>query len=134
MESTGGRVIDAIGDELFCEFPDADAVVLAGIRIQQSSSEARFARELSEHARFRVGLHFGQVGIEGAGIYGDTVHLARRLASLAKPEQVLTTPETMGRLRESRESRFVERTHVKGRPEPVDVVELPWGDAMTVEW
>lgn len=133
VESTRGRVIDAIGDELFCEFPDADAAVLAGIRIQQSSSEARLAGELSEHARFRVGLHFGEVGIEGAGIYGDTVHLARRLASLAKPEQALTTPETMDRLRKWRESRFVERTHVKGRPEPVDVVELPWGDAMTLD-
>jgi class 3 adenylate cyclase len=133
VESTGGRVIDSIGDELFCEFPDADAAVLAGVRVQQSSSEARLAGTLSEHARFRVGLHFGPVGIEGAGIYGDTVHLARRLASLAKPEQVLTTPQTMARLRKTRDSRFVERTHVKGRPDPVDVVELPWGEAMTLD-
>jgi hypothetical protein len=133
VESTGGRVIDSIGDELFCAFPDADAAVRAGVRVQQSSSEARCAGELSEHARFRVGLHFGPVGIEGAGIFGDTVHLARRLASLAKPEQVLTTPDTIDRLRKRCDSRFVERTHVKGRPEPVDVVEVPWGDAMTLD-
>jgi class 3 adenylate cyclase len=134
VESTGGRVIDAIGDELFCAFPDADAAVLAGVGVQESSSEARFAGELHENARYRVGLHFGPVGVEGAGIFGDTVHVARRLASLAKPGQVLTTPETMIRLCAARESRFVERTHVKGRPDPVDVVELPWGDAMTVDW
>ncbi len=134
VESTGGRVIDSIGDELFCAFPDADATVLAGVGVQESSSEARFTGELHEHARYRVGLHFGAVGLEGAGIYGDTVHVARRLASLAKPGQVLTTPETMGRLCAARESRFVERTHVKGRPDPVDVVELPWGDSMTVDW
>ena len=134
VESTGGRVIDAIGDELFCAFPDADAAVLAGVGVQESSSEARFAGELHEDARYRVGLHFGPVGVEGAGIFGDTVHVARRLASLAKPGQVLTTHETIRRLCAARESRFVERTHVKGRPDPVDVVELPWGNAMTVDW
>jgi class 3 adenylate cyclase len=134
VESTGGRVIDSIGDELFCAFLDAEAAVLAGIGLQESGSAARFAGELHEHACYRVGLHFGPVGVEGGGLYGDTVHLARRLASLAKPGQVLTTRETVGRLRAACESRFVERTHVKGRPDPVDVVELTWGDAMTVDW
>src|SRR5262245_4218491 len=93
VEAEGGRVVDSIGDELFCAFPDADATALAGVLIQQSSRDARFAGDLPEYARFRVGLHFGLVGIEGAGIFGDTVHLARRLASLAKPEQVLTSRE-----------------------------------------
>lgn len=133
IEQERGRVVDSIGDELFCSCPDADSGVRAGVGLQERIAAARQAGKLPSDVRLRVGLHHGPVGLDGTRVYGDTVHLARRIASLAKPEQVLTTGETLRRLRSPLRTRFVERVHVKGRPDEVVVVEIVWGEGATID-
>ena len=131
VEGESGTVVDSIGDELFCAFQRADSAVRAGVRIHEEMLDASFSE--AGKIQFRVGLHHGPVGIDGSSVYGDTVHLAQRLVALAKPEQVLTTSETLKQLEAPPACRLFDRTHVKGRETPVEIIEIEWSSSATID-
>jgi adenylate cyclase len=128
-----GRVVDRIGDELFSVFDDGDAALRAAIGIQSQTEQARDARQLPARLAFRVGFICGPVGLRGAEVFGDSVYLAKRVANLAKAEQVLTSRETVATLRDVTPERFVfvERVRLKGRVDEVELVEALWGERST---
>jgi adenylate cyclase len=79
----GGSVVDEVGDNLLAEFPSVvDAV---GCAIESQEALAKRNDELPEARRmfFRVGVHLGDVLVEGERIYGDGVNIAARLQALA---------------------------------------------------
>ena len=81
----GGGVVDDVGDNLLAEFPSVvDAV---GCAIEAQEALAKLNGELHEDQRmpFRVGVHLGDVLLEGDRIYGDGVNIAARLQALAQP-------------------------------------------------
>ena len=80
-----GRIVDATGDNALAEFPTALDAVEAAIEIQQVL-EARNGRLPSDRRmRFRIGVHLGDVIVDGERIYGDGVNIAARLQALAEP-------------------------------------------------
>jgi adenylate cyclase len=85
--SRGGRVIKLIGDE----------VMLAGLDV--ATVEAAFEELLRWVAdddvlvAARAGIAFGTVASRGGDLYGPTVHLAARLASMAQPGHVLVADD-----------------------------------------
>jgi adenylate cyclase len=79
-----GRVVDSPGDNLLAEFPTARDAVRCGVEIQ-AVLEARNASLPSERRMdFRIGIHMGDVAVEGDRIYGDGVNIAARLEGLAE--------------------------------------------------
>jgi adenylate cyclase len=81
----GGRVVDAVGDNLLAEFGSVVDAVACGVGIQRAL-DARNAR-LSADRRmpFRIGINLGDVIVEGDRIAGDGVNVAARLEALADP-------------------------------------------------
>ena len=80
-----GRVVDATGDNALAEFPTALDAVEAAVEIQ-SVLKARNERLPDERRmEFRLGVHMGDVTVEGERIYGDGVNIAARLQGLAEP-------------------------------------------------
>ena len=76
-----GRVVDAPGDNLLAELPSATDAVACAVAIQ---------RTLAEHPgdlgmQVRIGVHLGDVLVEGDRIYGDGINVAARLEALAEP-------------------------------------------------
>lgn len=125
-----GQVVDRIGDELMCTFPTADATARAAVRIQKRVDKLRFADDMPPDLSVRVGFHFGPVILDGDSIFGDTVYTAKRVSSLAKGRQIMTTGETLGQLEGSWElmARFAELTTLKGRKESVEIHRIDWDD------
>lgn len=122
----GGRIIDSIGDELMCTFDSAQGTVAAAVALQQA------AAELAD-INVRIGLEVGPVVREAGRVFGKTVYTAKRMATLAKARQVLTTAATADRF-ESAEfpRRFVDRIVLKGDRSATDVLEVIWDhDAAT---
>ncbi len=80
-----GRIVDATGDNALAEFPTALDAVEAAVEIQ-GVLRARNER-LSDERRmeFRIGVHIGDVTVDGDRIYGDGVNIAARLQGLAEP-------------------------------------------------
>ncbi len=138
MEETvgafGGRVLDRIGDEIFCSFDDPDVAAVAASHLQERMvaglAEGRFPRAI----RIRVGLCHGPVLETPEGHFGGTIHTAARLVALAKAGQTLTTKETLDRLSPAHRKmqRFFDRVVLKGQSGEQDVHELLWNSSDTV--
>ena len=114
----GGKVVKTLGDGLMCTFPTADAALNAAVSMRSSVKD----RPL----RIRVGFHLGPV-IESEGdIFGDTVNVAARVASFAKPDEVLFTEITVERLSQGARlgTRFLDQASLKGKSQPVSIYGL----------
>jgi class 3 adenylate cyclase len=128
VTSFGGTVVERIGDELLCTFPTAEMAAKTSIEIQGAIERARCSGRLSHMIEIRVGFHFGPVLREDDRLFGDTVYKAKRVSTLAKGQQILTTAETLQSLGSEWEAltRFVDRTNVKGKEEIFEVHEVIW--------
>ncbi len=135
VEAGGGVVIDEIGDELFCQFSCGDAAARASLAIQETVLAAREKQRLHAAVRFRIGFCEGPVGVDEERIFGDTVYLARRVATIAKADQVLTTADTLNGLAPdlSMRARWLGAVRPKGRTENVQVLDLSWAFDETLE-
>src|SRR2546423_516798 len=84
----GGRLVDSPGDNLLLEFerpPDA----LEATRLFQAfvlETNDRYAPE--DRMQFRIGVHCGEVVVDGDRIYGSGINLAARLERLPRPGRV----------------------------------------------
>jgi adenylate cyclase len=80
-----GRLVDFTGDNFLAEFPTALDAVECAVEVQRVLA-ARNAGQLEERRlEFRIGVHMGDVTIEGDRLYGDGVNIAARLEGLADP-------------------------------------------------
>ncbi len=79
-----GRVVDAPGDNLLAEFPSALDAVRCALEIQSVVATRNDPRPTEHRMEFRIGVHLGDVMVEGERIYGDGVNIAARLESLAE--------------------------------------------------
>jgi adenylate cyclase len=83
-----GRVVDSPGDNVLAEFPTALDAVRSAVEIQRSLQVRNIGRPDERRMEFRVGVHLGDVSVEGDRLYGDGVNIAARLEGLAEPGAV----------------------------------------------
>ena len=83
-----GRVVDAPGDNLLAEFPSALDATHCAVEVQRVLAARNSDLAGERRMDFRIGVHLGDVMVEGGRIYGDGVNIAARLEALAKPGAV----------------------------------------------
>jgi len=121
-----GRVVDFTGDNFLAEFPTALEAVQAAVEIQRAL-KARNADLLAERRmQFRMGVHLGDVAVEGERIYGDGVNIAARLEGLAEPGGICISGEVHGQVRQKLdlECENLGEQALKNIPHPVRVHRL----------
>jgi adenylate cyclase len=124
-----GVLVKTIGDEILVYFNDADMAVLAAVIIQETMEDDRSPETIG--VSIRIGMQYGSVIREDNDIFGDTVNVAARVASLAKARQILCTQELAYLVKNSELSnkmRSYDRLRVKGRIEPIDIFMFAWED------
>jgi len=88
IERHHGRIANTAGDGLIAEFPSVVEAVQCAIEVQ---------RELSAHTenglKFRIGVHLGDVLVDGGDLLGEGVNLAARLQSMAEPGGILISQQ-----------------------------------------
>ena len=96
----GGRVFKTMGDALYIEFPSIVSAAECALAIQRMMAERN--ADLPEMRRFvyRVGVHLGDVLVEGDDLLGDGVNIAARLESVAKPGGVCLSGAAYEHVRE----------------------------------
>jgi adenylate cyclase len=126
VHAAGGRVVKSLGDGVICLFDEADAAFRAACEMQQAARE--LAPGEGAPLRIKVGCNYGPVVLANDDVFGDTVNVCARLMSLANPEQVLTTRQTLEALSPGLRNRCRElyETQVRGRGVPVTVCEVLW--------
>jgi TolB-like protein/class 3 adenylate cyclase/Tfp pilus assembly protein PilF len=79
----GGRLVKLTGDGALIEFVSAVDALSAAIEFQQRLSEANSDQPADTALVFRMGLHLGDLIVDGDDLYGDGVNIAARLEAEA---------------------------------------------------
>ncbi len=80
----GGRIVKTSGDGLLLEFSSVVAAVTAMVAVQDGMAARNVDTAEDEAIRFRIGVHLGDVIVEGDDIFGDGVNIAARLQEIAE--------------------------------------------------
>ncbi len=121
-----GRVVDAPGDNLLAEFPSALDAVRCALEIQRVVATRNDPRPTEHRMEFRIGVHLGDVMVEGERIYGDGVNIAARLESLAEAGGVCISSAVHEQVRNKLEVSYLDLggQQVKNIPDPVRVYRV----------
>ena len=89
IERHDGRVVNTWGDAVIAEFPSVVEAVQCAVETQQELSVTNGGLPEPRRMRFRIGIHLGDVMVEGDDVYGDGVNIAARLQERADPGGIL---------------------------------------------
>ena len=126
-----GSEIKTIGDAFLVEFASAVDAANCAIDIQKTIVAHNATVPFEKRILLRIGLHIGDVVIDGDDILGDGVNIASRIEPLAEPGGICVS-EDMARQIENKvglpQESLGER-QLKGIQKPVTVFRLvlPWG-------
>jgi TolB-like protein/class 3 adenylate cyclase/Tfp pilus assembly protein PilF len=125
-----GREIDAVGDGFFVEFPSAIDAVQCALDIQRALVERNAAAAKERRIEVRIGLHLGDVVVEGERVVGDGVNLAARIQALAQPGEILLSEDVARQIRNKIETPLenLGSQTLKNIVSPVQIhrLRLPW--------
>ena len=79
----GGRLVKLTGDGVLVESPSAVDALSGAIEFQQVMAEANEDQPEDIRIVFRIGLHLGDLIVDGDDLYGDGVNVAARLEAEA---------------------------------------------------
>jgi adenylate cyclase len=85
LATHGGRVVKTMGDGLLIEFPSAVNAVQCAVEMQAGLAEQGKTEPADRRIVFRMGIHVGDIVIDGDDILGDGVNIAARLETIADP-------------------------------------------------
>ncbi|MCV3241002.1 adenylate/guanylate cyclase domain-containing protein [Mesorhizobium sp. ZC-5] len=80
-----GRIFKRIGDGMLVEFGSAVAAVECAIELQKAMAAADEDTPTDRRFVLRIGVHLGDVMVDGSDLYGDGVNVASRIEGLADP-------------------------------------------------
>ncbi len=127
-----GKIIKTMGDGIMCSFHDAGNAADAAIAMNQIIDQiADRQAKKNTVPNIRIGFHMGPVLLEENDIFGDTVNVAARIASLAKPRQIATTKPTVNGLPDflKEKASLFDRTTIKGKGGEFDIYEIVWEES-----
>ena len=78
----GGRIFKTTGDGLLIEFGSVVGAVECALALQHLAAERNAAVAGDRRMEWRIGVHLGDVLIEGDDILGDGVNIAARLEGI----------------------------------------------------
>ena len=122
-----GQLVKTIGDEILVYFIDIDNAILAAKSIQESMEDDRSPETIG--VSIRIGMQYGSTILENDDIFGDTVNVAARVASMAKARQILCTQEIAFMVKSaefSNNMRPFDRLRIKGKNDQLDVYLFAW--------
>lgn len=122
----GGRLIKLIGDGALVEFGSVVDALNAAIEFQRSMISANLDRRDDERIVFRIGVHVGDVIVDGDDLYGDGMNVAARLEGHAPPGGILISGNAKDAVvnRVSAEFRDLGRLPLKNIERPVQAFQV----------
>lgn len=133
----GGMVDKYLGDGIMAIFGITDAKPLPEVRAVEAAVRifdklAEINREIAEPINIGIGINTGTVVAGYVGtqqrveltILGDTVNVASRLQSQARPNRILVGPATVAAIVGHFQTQRIGAVNVKGRTKPIQVHEV----------
>jgi len=95
----GGRIVKTTGDGALVEFGSVVGAVQCAIALQQLMAERNVGISKDCRMDLRIGVHLGDVLIDGDDIIGDGVNIAARLEGIAEPGGVCISEDAFRQVR-----------------------------------
>ena len=136
-----GRIVKTMGDGLLLEFHCVVNAVRCALSIQAGMAARNAGLSDDERMEFRIGVHLGDVVVDGDDIYGDGVNVAARLEGLADPggiclsraardlvlDRIDATLENQGKIQVKNIARPIQvyKIVLESRPPPKGLARIP---------
>jgi len=85
ITSHRGRIFNTAGDSILADFASAVDAVECAVAVQEAVGKENADRPAGDQMRFRIGVHVGDIIVQGENLFGDAVNIAARLEALAEP-------------------------------------------------
>ena len=95
----GGRIVKTTGDGVLIEFPSVVGAVQCAVALQKLMAEGNVGVSSERRMEWRVGIHLGDIIIDGEDILGDGVNLAARLEGIAEPGGICISEDAFRQIR-----------------------------------
>ncbi len=119
-----GRLIKTIGDEIMCTFPSAEAAFHASCAMQDAVRNDCPSEGSS--MQIRIGFNYGEVIHDSNDVYGNTVNVAARVATITRAGQIMATRAVLDALPVDLRDRMrqILRAEFKGLQDRLDVYQI----------
>jgi adenylate cyclase len=104
----GGRIVKTTGDGVLIEFGSVVGAVECALGLQRLAAEGNAGTLTERRMEWRIGVHLGDVLIEGDDILGDGVNIAARLEGIAEPGGICISEDAFRQVRGKVEAEFVD--------------------------
>jgi adenylate cyclase len=104
----GGRIFKTTGDGVLIEFGSVVGAVECALRLQQLAAKRDATVATERRMEWRIGIHIGDVLIEGDDILGDGVNIAARLEGVAEPGGICVSEDAFRQVRGKVEADFAD--------------------------
>jgi TolB-like protein/class 3 adenylate cyclase len=104
----GGRIVKTTGDGVLIEFGSVVGAVQCAIGLQKLSAERNAGSPGDRRMEWRIGIHLGDVLVEGDDILGDGVNIAARLEGIAEPGSICISDDAFRQVRGKVEAEFAD--------------------------
>ncbi len=88
-----GRTVKLMGDGTLVEFSSVVDALQCCVDIQEQLAARNDTAGQRHKVQLRIGLHLGDIIVEGDDIYGDGVNVAARLESIAQPGTIVLSKQ-----------------------------------------
>jgi adenylate cyclase len=104
----GGRIVKTTGDGVLIEFPSVVGAVQCAVAFQKRMAERNSEVPSERRMEWRIGIHLGDILIEGEDILGDGVNLAARLEGIAEPGGICISEDSFRQVQGKIETEFLD--------------------------
>ena len=108
ISAHSGRVVKLMGDGVLAEFASVVEAVNCAIEIQQQVTTRDNRGSEAGPLRYRIGVHIGDVIIEGGDIFGDGINIAARLETIAEPGGISLSEDAWRQVRGKVQANFLD--------------------------
>jgi len=121
-----GRIFTTAGDSVLADFASAVDAVECALAVQAAIGEENAQRPEGERLRFRIGVHLGDVIVEGDNLLGDGVNIAARLQTLAEPGGIYVSAAVRDQIGTKLPIAFIDRggQRLKNMARPLRAFEI----------
>jgi len=104
----GGRIVKTTGDGVLIEFASVVEAVECALALQKLAAERNADLPGERRMEWRMGVHLGDVLVEGDDILGDGVNIAARLEGIAEPGGICISEDAYRQVRGKIEAGFTD--------------------------
>src|SRR5207344_1787828 len=121
-----GRIFNTAGDSVVADFASAVDAAACAVAVQAAVATKDTDRTTGEKMQFRIGIHVGDVIVDGANLIGDGVNIAARLEALAEPGAICVSAAARDQIGNKLPLAFDDlgEQQVKNIPEPIRVYRV----------